>query len=256
LLSTAAGIDPEETPLMLTCQNPNNSPHDHGLQRTRRERRVFIVTLGFCAVLAFGLFVWTYGSVYIAYWNYSPQDGDILFQSLPPSRLVNAIEGVSQSPYSHCGIVTKQNGRWVICEAFRNVELTPLKEFVFRGRNQGFAVYRLKADFQKFIPATIENARKYLGRPYDVQYQMDDARIYCSELIYKGYREASGQQLGKLVRLGDLNWRPFEEAIKYFEGGPVPLDREMITPKDMAEASQLELVFVHKMAVEPVESRR
>ncbi|MBM4074579.1 MAG: hypothetical protein FJ267_02895 [Planctomycetes bacterium] len=189
-----------------------------------------------------------YGPAYVAYWNYTPQEGDILFQSLPRSQLVNAIEGVSESPYSHCGIATKQNGKWVVYEAFRNVEVTPLKEFVFRGRNHGFAVYRFKSDYQKFIPATIENAKNYLGRPYDVRYRMDDDRIYCSELIYKAYRESSGQQLGKLVRLGDLNWHPFDETIRYFEGGPVPLDREMITPKDMAEANQLELVFAHKIA--------
>lgn len=218
-------------------------------KRDRKERRVLVVTLGFCTLLAFIAFGWAYGRAYVAYWNYSPQEGDILFQSLPHSRLVNAIEGVSQSPYSHCGIATRQDGKWVVYEAYRNVEVTPLREFVFRGRNQGFAVYRFKASYQQYIPATIESAKKYLGRPYDARYRMDDDRIYCTELIYKAYRQSSGQQLGKLARLGDLNWHPFEDTIKHFENGPVPLDREMITPKDMAEASQLELVFGYNIAV-------
>jgi len=216
--------------------------------RARRDRRVVVITLAVCCLLAFAIFAWVFGPTYSAYWNYSPQEGDIVFQSLPRSRLVNAIEGASDSPYSHCGIVAKQNGQWVVYEAFRGVEATPLREFMFRGRNYGFAVYRLKSDHQQNIPATITNVKSYLGRPYDARYQMDDERIYCSELIYKAYRDASGQQLGELVRLGDLNWRPYEETIMYFEGGPVPLDREMITPKHMALATQLELVTAHNLA--------
>jgi hypothetical protein len=216
--------------------------------RDRQKLWAFAMTLGICAPPAFIVWAWLYGPAYVAFWNYSPQEGDILFQSLPHSPLVNAIEGATQSPYSHCGIVANRDGDWVVFEAFRSVETTPLREFIFRGREQGFAVYRFKGDDRKYIPATIENARTYLGRPYDVRYRMDDERIYCSELIYKAYREASGQQLGKLVRLGDLNWRPFEGTIKHFEGGPVPLDREMITPKDVAEADQLELVFAHGIA--------
>ena len=219
-------------------------------KRKRGERRTFAVTLAVCALLAFVVFAWVYGPAYVAYWNYAPREGDIVFQSLPRSRLVNAIEGGSQSPYSHCGIVAKQNGGWVVYEAYRNVAATPLKEFIFRGRDKGFAVYRFKQAYRKHIPATIENTRKYLGRPYDVRYRMDDDSIYCSELIYKAYRNASGgQQLGTLVRLGDLNWRPYESTIKHFERGPAPLDRIMITPKHLAQASQLELAFSHNIAV-------
>ncbi len=216
--------------------------------RQTRDRRFFVVTLVICTVVVATAWAWAYGPAYGAYWKYSPQEGDILFQSLPPSRLVNAIEGVSGSSYSHCGIVAKLDGRWVVYEAFRKVEVTPLKEVIFRGRNQGFAVYRLTSDNQRYISAMIHNAQQLMGKPYDVRYQIDDDRIYCSELIFKAYRDATeGQQLGALVRLRDLNWQPFEETIKHFEQGPVPLDREMITPVELARASQLELVFTHEM---------
>jgi hypothetical protein len=212
-------------------------------RRNERSRRVIVVTVGTCTLFSLVVFAWIYGAAYVAFWTYVPQEGDILFQSLPHSRLVDAIEGVSGSPYSHCGIVAKENGVWVVYEAFRNVEVTPLRQFEFRGRNQRFVAYRLKAEHQQYVPATIKNTKTYLGRPYDVRYRMDDERIYCSELIYKAYLGSSGQQLGRLVRLGDLNWRPYADTIQHFEKGPVPVDREMITPNDLAEAEQLELVF-------------
>lgn len=193
-------------------------------------------------IVACALYLWTYGAAYLAYWSYEPQEGDILFQSLPRSPLVQAIEGATHSPYSHCGLVAKENGGWVVLEALRGVESTPLREFLFRGRNQAFAIYRLKSEQRSHIPLMIENARKFLGREYDIHYDLDEERIYCSELIYKAYLGASGEKLGQLKRLGDLDWRPFQATIERIEGGPVPTERQMITPKHLAEAEQLELV--------------
>ena len=215
---------------------------------TARERYAFTTIFVVSVLLAFGIFLSIYGSAYAAYWDYKPREGDILFQSLPRSPLVNAIEGASQSPYSHCGIVAKKDGQWMVYEAYRKVEATPLKEFIFRGRGQGFAVYRFKTDSQKHIPETIRQVKTYLGRPYDVRYRMDDEKIYCSELIYKAYRQAAGKKLGELKRLGELKWRPYQKTIEHFEQGPTPLDREMITPKHLALAEELELVFLHKIA--------
>ncbi len=78
---------------------------------------------------------------------------------------------------------------------------------------------------------------------------MDDEAIYCSELIYDAYAEATGgEQLGELVRLGELNWRPYEATIRHFEGGPAPLDREMITPRDLAKAEQLMQILVYNLS--------
>jgi hypothetical protein len=40
-----------------------------------------------------------------------------------------------------------------------------------------------------------------------------------------------------------LNWEPFTATIEHYEGAPPPLGREMITPRDLAKAEQLEEVF-------------
>ncbi len=52
------------------------------------------------------------------------------------------------------------------------------------------------------------------------------------------------EDLGKVVKLGDLKWERYKPVIEAIEGrGNLPLDREMITPRDMAEAKQLEKVY-------------
>lgn len=183
-----------------------------------------------------------------AYWNYAPQEGDIVFQSLPKNKLVDAIEGVTESGASHCGIVGREKDKWVVYEAFRGgVQTTPLYSYLFRGRDYGYAVYRFKPEYKKHIPETLRCARTYLGKPYDIRYRMDDDRIYCSELIYKAYfTAANGDALGDLVKFGTLNWQPYESAITYFEGGPVPLDREMITPVNLSRAPQLDKVYTFR----------
>lgn len=236
----------------LPCCEMLSMSEIHGYAQARqrkRDRWVFGGVIGVCSLLAISTYLFVYGATYLACWNYHPQEGDLIFQSIPLSPLVKAIEGATESPFSHCGIVTRQDGRWVVIEAYHGVETTPLREFIFRGRQQGFAVYRLNDNWQLKIPAMIQMAMQFLGRPYDVRYRWDDEKIYCSELIYKAFRDATdGEQLGIMVRFGDLNWRPYESTVRHFEGGPVPVEREMITPRDLAKADQLQLVFSHRIS--------
>jgi hypothetical protein len=89
----------------------------------------------------------------------------------------------------------------------------------------------------------IAKAKTFAGKPYDVRYRMDDEFIYCSELLYKAFKAATSEELGKPDRLGDLNWKPFEETIRKYEQGDPPLDRRIITPVGITRATQLKLVF-------------
>ena len=175
--------------------------------------------------------------------SYTPQQGDILFQSLPHMAVIDAIEGSTHSPYSHCGIVIRQDNVWHVLEAIGPVKLTRLERWIGQGRDEAFAVSRLKPAFQPKVDAMIAAAEKFIGLPYDIQYELDDEKIYCSELIYKGFLKASGERMGKTVKLGELDWRPHEQVIRAIAGDPVPLDREMITPRDLAQAEQLETVL-------------
>ena len=114
---------------------------------------------------------------------------------------------------------------------------------VEHGEDGRFCAYRLKAKYRDSIPRFIGAAFKYEGRPYDIRYQMETSAIYCSELIYRAFHDASGEELGATVRLGDLNWQPHQKSIERFEGGPVPLDRLIITPVAISKARQLERVY-------------
>ncbi|MFH1497229.1 MAG: YiiX/YebB-like N1pC/P60 family cysteine hydrolase [Verrucomicrobiota bacterium] len=176
--------------------------------------------------------------------RYEPRAGDIVFQSLPRGPLVDAIEGITGSPYSHCGVVMRNaEGRWVVHEAIGTVRETPLHLWIVRGRGARLDVWRWKDIGRHDIPALDAALRRYSGRPYDFRYAPGDDKIYCSELAFKAYRDAYGVELGIWERLGDLHWQPFEAFIREMEGGPPPLDRPMVTPVGMTRSPLLEKIY-------------
>ena len=156
-------------------------------------------------VLFLGIWIYFVALPSYSYVRYSPVEGDIVFQSLPKMDLVVAIEGVTHSPYSHVGLAIQKENNWYVREAIGGVLDTPLHQWILRGRQGGLDVYRLKKEYQKDIPQLLKETEKYMGLPYDVKYDMDDEKIYCSELIYKAYRDATGKKMGKLVALGNMN---------------------------------------------------
>jgi len=180
--------------------------------------------------------------------TYTPQEGDIVFQSIAyKGDLVKAIEGVTESPWSHCGLVVKDaNGKWAVLEASATVRAQPLEDWYKQGTNGDYVVTRLQEKYAtpEFIAKFVAAARKRTGKPYDIRYEFDDAKIYCSELVWKGFHDATnGESLGKVVKFGDLNWKPYAKFIKQIEGGPVPVEREMITPRDLMLASQTKIIY-------------
>jgi hypothetical protein len=180
--------------------------------------------------------------------RYEPREGDVLFQSLPHADLVDCIEGVTQSPWSHCGVVMRYDDKWMVVEAIGPVRRTSLAIWIMRGRMGSFAAYRPTAAAK--LPATAEfhdsmtNALDmYMGRPYDFHYAPGDQEIYCSELVFKAYRDGFGLDLGKWEELGQLNWKPHETFIRQIEGGALPLDRLMITPVGLTRSPLLARVY-------------
>lgn len=179
--------------------------------------------------------------------GYVPEHGDLLFQSLPNPPgldLVDAIEGSTGSPFSHCGMVFRDGEKWKVIEAIGPVQIEDLRTWVQRGRNGKFVAYRLNAKLRAKTDQALVAMKKDLGKPYDPRYRFDDEAIYCSELLRRGWQKATGVVLGKDVKLGELNWKPYQAVIAAIEGpGPPPLDRLMITPRDLATAPELSLVY-------------
>jgi hypothetical protein len=211
-------------------------------RRRRRKGLEWALIIGLPAILL-APFVWLALTPVAARMGYEPAEGDVVFQSTRPSELADAIEGATRSPFSHCGIVAREEDGWYVYEALHGVGKTPLDRWLARGHGGGFAVFRFKEQYRPHVPATLAAARTHFGKEYDWRYRLGPEALYCSELVYLSYQEATGEPLGKLVTLKDLHWKPYRSLIERLEGGEPPLELEMITPRDLAEAEQLEEVY-------------
>jgi hypothetical protein len=193
-------------------------------------------------LVAVGLKFHVYGLVHLV--AYSPREGDVVFQSLPRGDLVEAIEGITNSPFSHCGVVMKNaEGDWVVHEAIGVVRETPFHLWIVRGRGARVDAWRWREIEGKDAVALRTALEKYSGRHYDYRYAPGDDEIYCSELVHKAYRDAYGVEFGVWENLGDLNWKPFERFIREMEGGALPLGRPMITPVGVTRSPALVKVY-------------
>lgn len=182
------------------------------------------------------------------YGNYSPMEGDLIFQCLDKGSFSNIVERRENSPYTHCGIVVRQGSGWMVLEAANKVQQTPIQDWIARGENQSYSVYRLRKKFQGYVPKMLQEAKKFMGRPIDHEYKMDDSRIYAAELVQKAYYLASGRQLAELARLRDFDWGDFEPEINQSDSSFDP-DRKVIPALNLSKSDDLNRVYVSLRAI-------
>lgn len=162
-------------------------------------------------------------------------DGDIIFQT-SRSAQSEAIQQATRSRYSHMGLIFLRDGHPFVLEAVSTVRDTPLSEWIARGKDQHFVVYRLNKS-RALSPEDSARLRKVgeslIGKPYDLTFEWSDERIYCSELVWKVYNKALGLKLGALARLKDFNLDApaVRKKMKERYGNHPPYDEIVISPE-------------------------
>jgi len=124
----------------------------------------------------------------------------------------------------------------MVFEGVQPVKKTPLTEWIKRGQHNIVVSKRLKNADQLLTPSVKNRmkteANKFIGKNYDLTFEWDDERIYCSELVYKIYKRGAGIEVGKLQKLSEFDLsNPIVKA-KLVEryGTKIPLDEPVISP--------------------------
>jgi uncharacterized protein YycO len=175
---------------------------------------------------------------------YQPQVGDIVFHTSTSAQSL-AVQQATRSPLSHMGLVLIQGGQPVVLEAVQPVKYTPLKRWLERGKGGHHVIQRLHRPLTKAEQAALhQRAQAYVGKPYDLTFEWSDDRIYCSELVWKLYRDALGIELAPLARLKafDLTTSAVRAKLKERYGDQVPLDEPVIAPVAIHESRLLRVV--------------
>ena len=167
----------------------------------------------------------------------SLRPGDLLFFS-EDGGMGSAIKA-STGHYTHVAIVESVGDTvWVIdATPDQGVARRPLKY------RRGFApdVYRLKA--QVDMEPVLSRARSFIGQPYDQAFLPDNGALYCSELVYESFLDATG---GHLFEAHPMNWRDAKGKMprywkKHFRKlkMPVPEGVPGTNPTDLARSPLL-----------------
>ncbi|QBZ98961.1 hypothetical protein GS03_02473 [Flavobacterium sangjuense] len=176
------------------------------------------------------------------------QDGDIIFQT-SESRQCEAVRIATNSKFSHCGIIYEIKGEKYVYEAVQPVKITPLKEWISHGKGNNYLVKRLKNANTLLKPDILEKMKSYgsqfKNKDYDLYFEWSDDKIYCSELVWKIYKNGANIELCKLESLKNFNLNnPKVKAIlveRY--GNKIPLEEQVVAPSQLVDSPILETVI-------------
>lgn len=176
-------------------------------------------------------------------------NGDLIFQT-SLSGQSKAIQLATKSEYSHCGLIFRKENdtlNWYVLEAVQPVKWTPLEKWIARGKDGHFVIKRFLSDPMLPEPMLLQlrtNAEKYLGKNYDLTFEWSDDKIYCSELLWKVYKETTGLEIGELQRLKDFDLTNEAVKMKMKEryGDNLPLDEIVISPKAIFDSRNLKTI--------------
>tara|TARA_B100000780_G_C20947405_1_gene377896 strand:- start:136 stop:732 length:597 start_codon:yes stop_codon:yes gene_type:complete len=172
------------------------------------------------------------------------KNGDIIFQT-SRSNQSQAIQLATNSKYSHMGIIYENNGQFLVYEAIQPVKLTPLEEWVNRGENGHYVIKRLENADQVLTSSTLSKMKQigeqFKGKPYDIYFEWSDDKIYCSELVWKIYKQAVDIEIGQLEQLSDfdLTNEIVQTKMKERYGDNIPMDEKVISPAAMFDSDKL-----------------
>lgn len=172
---------------------------------------------------------------------------DIIFQTSNSSQS-RAIQLATHSAYSHCGVVHWQGNRCFVWEACNGVTETAVEKFIAKGKGAHFVLKRLKErgplDSAEADLKMEQCFAVYKGRPYDLYFGWGDDKLYCSELVWKLYKQAAGIELGQLHQLKDFDLSnpivQFKMSQRY--GFKIPLQETVISPVDIFNSNLLTTV--------------
>jgi uncharacterized protein YycO len=176
--------------------------------------------------------------------NTPHKNGDIIF-IVNPSGQGKAIQLATKSKYTHVGIIFFEDGKEVVYHAVEPVMKSSLKEFIGMSADDKYEIKRLKDQTlltTEVINKMLTTASSKIGLHYDMAFSWDDKQMYCSEYVWKIYKNALNINIGSLKALKefDLSHPAVKAKLTERYGKNIPLNENMISPGDMYNSILLE----------------
>lgn len=186
-----------------------------------------------CCVIA-SIFLLKGGYYLLRNLTYTPQQGDVIFHVSESSQSA-AIKLGTLSRYSHCGLIIKKNGKLYVLEAENGVELTPIRQWLKRGKMcHHYRVMRLKDEQNLNLPYQ-------LGGRYDRAFRFNNGKYYCSELVWELYGK-NNINLCSPKELQDYHFLYLPMVQKHIKSRGFTMEQKVVAPVDLVKSSKLKTV--------------
>lgn len=184
------------------------------------------------------------------------KNGDLLFQDLDSSPLCDAIEkvtnGFNNLDFSHVGMIVIIDNKKFVLEAFTNgVDTINLDTFLNRSLNEKskpkVIVGRLKNEYSKLIPNAIQQGMSLIGKKYDEEFQINNGKFYCSELIYDIFLKSNNNK--SFFDLKPMTYKYNGETLpiwtEYFKNLniSIPENQPGINPGGISLSKKLDIIY-------------
>ncbi|MCX7861916.1 MAG: YiiX/YebB-like N1pC/P60 family cysteine hydrolase [Bacteroidales bacterium] len=174
--------------------------------------------------------------------------GALLFQQLDCGNFCEAINRVTPSykgiHYNHVGVVWHTDSGIYVLEAItKGVSLTPLQTFLIRTDKDKIKVGLLPKQFK----LNDQELFKYLGKPYDTVFDLNNQAYYCSELAYFLYKDKKGKNFFTLYPMTFKDpatneffsiWVEYFSAMKYI----IPEGKLGLNPGSMMNEKRIKII--------------
>ncbi len=151
------------------------------------------------------------------------KEGDVIFQ-ISSSAQSPYIATATKSLYTHCGIIVFNDDKPYVLEASNVVKLTPLEEWIDKGRFNHCKVYSV---FDEPMEIRYEH---YLNNKYDLEFSFDNDKYYCSELVYDIYLTQFDMKLTEPKQIKDYAITGMDEIMMERN---ISLEQYAVAPSDI-----------------------
>ena len=176
------------------------------------------------------------------------QVGDVVF-TREPWLLVRKVGEASGSWTNHVGVVVDVSGpEPLVAESkFPRSVITPVSRFVARSEAGFVAVRRPVQPLSAAQQAVLrEAAQARIGQWYDLGFNLDSGRQFCSKLVYESLLEATGVEVGERARFEELlASQPHADTgfWRLWYLGRIPWQRETVTPASQYRSVALNTIY-------------
>ena len=157
------------------------------------------------------------------------QEGDIVFIESQSSQSPYIKVG-TMSKWTHCGVVVNTTEGMKVLEASKTVRLTSFAKFIGTAKNDNWCIKRPRQKLTKPI-----NYHKFLGQPYDLEFKLDNGKMYCSELVWLVYMD-QGIELCKPRKVSSFMMTRIPKVQKLMNKRNISMNQEAVAPVDIYKA--------------------